>query len=278
MAEQAIINTSTLTSIGDAIRTKTGKTDTFLPSDMPTEILAIETGSDVSGVTAAASDVRSGKKFVNSSGAVVTGTVTARTASNVTSSNNVVTIPAGIYDSQVSKTVGTAKAATTYTPGTSNQIISAGYYLTGNQTIKGDTNLVASNIKSGTSIFGITGSLQSFIEVNANTSSEIEFAPKWMKIYKPSGYNTLLFLMIRSNTQGPANGNVERVFCDNYGTLFLLSDARDNRNHWESYSGSGEAEAITVYDEYIFINLQGLSDQQFNASKSYSAHVYLSNS
>ena len=160
MAEQAIINTSTLTSIGDAIREKTGKSDTFLPSDMPAEILAIETGSDVSGVTAAASDVRSGKKFVDSSGAVVTGTVTARTASNVTSSNNVVIIPAGIYDSQVSKTVGTAKSAATYTPGTSDQTIPAGRYLTGAQTIKGDANLVASNIKSGTSIFGITGNYQ----------------------------------------------------------------------------------------------------------------------
>lgn len=157
MAEQAIINTSTLTSIGDAIRTKTGKTDTFLPSDMPTAILAIETGSDVSGVTAAASDVRSGKKFVDSSGAVVTGTVTARTASNVTSSNNVVTIPAGIYDSQVSKTVGTAKSAATYTPGTSDQTIPAGRYLTGAQTIKGDAKLVAENIVSGETIFGVIG-------------------------------------------------------------------------------------------------------------------------
>lgn len=158
MADQAIINTSTLTSIGDAIRTKTGKTDTFLPSSMPEEILAIETGSDVSGVTAAASDVRSGKKFVNSSGAVVTGTVIARTSSSVTTSNNTVSIPAGIYDSAVSKTVGTAKAAATYTPGTSDQTISSGYYLTGTQTIKGDANLQSSNIASGISIFNVSGS------------------------------------------------------------------------------------------------------------------------
>lgn len=49
------------------------------------------------------------------------------------------------------------KGTTTYTPGTSNQIISAGTYCSGTQTIKGDSNLVASNIKSGTSIFGVTG-------------------------------------------------------------------------------------------------------------------------
>ena len=52
------------------------------------------------------------------------------------------------------------KAATTYTPGTSNQTISAGTYCSGAQTIKGDANLVAGNIKSGVSIFGVAGSYE----------------------------------------------------------------------------------------------------------------------
>lgn len=51
----------------------------------------------------------------------------------------------------------TTKAATTYTPKTTNQTIAASTYLTGVQTIKGDANLVAGNIKSGVSIFGVTG-------------------------------------------------------------------------------------------------------------------------
>lgn len=107
-----------------------------------------------------ASDLRSGKELINADGEIITGSVTSRTSSNVTTSNNVVTIPAGIYDSQVQKTVGTAKSAAVYTPGTSSQTISSGYYLTGVQTIKGDSNLVASNIKSGVSIFGVAGSLE----------------------------------------------------------------------------------------------------------------------
>lgn len=49
------------------------------------------------------------------------------------------------------------KAATIYTPTTSNQTIAAGTYCSGVQTIKGDANLVADNIKSGVSIFGVTG-------------------------------------------------------------------------------------------------------------------------
>lgn len=50
-----------------------------------------------------------------------------------------------------------SKGATTFTPSTSNQTIAAGQYLSGTQTIKGDSNLVAGNIKSGVSLFGVTG-------------------------------------------------------------------------------------------------------------------------
>lgn len=55
--------------------------------------------------------------------------------------------------------VGTipSKAAATITPGTSNQTIAAGQYLAGDQTVKGDANLVAANIAKGKSIFGVTG-------------------------------------------------------------------------------------------------------------------------
>lgn len=62
-------------------------------------------------------------------------------------------------NSSVSLTASvTTKAAATYTPTTSNQTIGAGTYLTGAQTIKGDSNLLAKNIKNGVSIFGVNGS------------------------------------------------------------------------------------------------------------------------
>ena len=51
----------------------------------------------------------------------------------------------------------TKKSAATYIPKTTNQSIASGQYLSGTQTIKGDANLVAGNIKSGVSIFGVTG-------------------------------------------------------------------------------------------------------------------------
>ena len=51
----------------------------------------------------------------------------------------------------------TRKAAATYTPTTTDQTIVADQYLTGAQTVKGDANLVAGNIKQGVTIFNIQG-------------------------------------------------------------------------------------------------------------------------
>lgn len=57
------------------------------------------------------------------------------------------------------KVTGTIKRLTaqTITPGTEDQNIDAGVYLSGKQTIKGDANLLAENIKEGVELFGITG-------------------------------------------------------------------------------------------------------------------------
>lgn len=76
----------------------------------------------------------------------------------------------------------TIQAAQTITPGTSNKTIASGRYLTGTQTIKGDSNLVAENIKKGVSIFGVAGALEeggggsgeggNFFKAEANLASE----------------------------------------------------------------------------------------------------------
>ena len=53
----------------------------------------------------------------------------------------------------------TTQAAKTVTPSTSEQTaVASGVYTTGAVTVKGDSNLKAANIKSGVTIFGISGS------------------------------------------------------------------------------------------------------------------------
>ena len=68
----------------------------------------------------------------------------------------------------------TKKSAATYTPGTSDQSIASGQYLNGTQTIKGDANLVAGNIKSGVSIFGVTGTYTSGGSSGGNGNNNVE--------------------------------------------------------------------------------------------------------
>lgn len=53
-----------------------------------------------------------------------------------------------------------SKSAQTYTPGTTNQAITAGQYLSGVQTIAGSPNLIPENIKNGVNIFGQVGVLK----------------------------------------------------------------------------------------------------------------------
>lgn len=117
----------------------TSANDSF--AQMATNIGNIETGYDTSQVTATANTVRSGYKFVNSSGQLITGTIPS-------------------------------KGAQTYTPKTYSQTITKGQYLSGNQTIQGDENLKASNIKSGVSIFGVSGSYTGEATVGYITSIE----------------------------------------------------------------------------------------------------------
>lgn len=96
-------------------------------------------------------------KTVSNTPTVTAGYVTAGTAGNSAVS--------------LTATVPT-RAESTITPGTSTQTIASGTYLVGDQTIAGDASLVASNIKSGVSIFGVVGSLTS-ATVNQDAQSKV---------------------------------------------------------------------------------------------------------
>lgn len=140
-----------------------------------------------------------GYQLIDQTGQAITGTIPSKSGTDLTASGATVTVPAGYYSAQASKSVATAtqatpsitvdsggkiiasatqaagyvaagtktgslqmlvQAAKTWTPGTSNQTLASGRYLTGTQTIKGDSNLKAANIVKGVSIFGVTGTAE----------------------------------------------------------------------------------------------------------------------
>ena len=96
---------------------------------------------------------------LNSSTGVVTATVNNNTSIGAALvSGYISTYTGGTAQASGSKTLQlTTKSAATYTPSSATQTIASGQYLTGIQTIAGDSNLVAANIASGITIFGITG-------------------------------------------------------------------------------------------------------------------------
>ena len=140
------------------------------------------------------------KQLIDSNGNIIEGTIPTKTASDLTVNEATVIVPQGYYSTDVNKTVATAtqakpfitlepgglitakvtqtagyvsagtksstyqlafQPAKTITPGIASQIaVSSGYYTGGNITITGDSNLVAENIKSGVSIFGVNGTLE----------------------------------------------------------------------------------------------------------------------
>lgn len=85
------------------------------------------------------------------------------------------------------------RGAPTWTPGTGNQGLSAGYYEGG--TVLGDPDLIASNIRNGVDIFGVVGSLiegrpyatGSLTSTTTVTVSGLSFRPQFILVR--GGYN-----------------------------------------------------------------------------------------
>lgn len=120
---------------------------------------ATKTISSGSAATPATTITANPSISVNSSTGLITATASA--TQSITP-----TVSAGYVSSGTAGTITvsgsntsqlTVKAETTYTPGATDQTIAAGTYLTGAQTISGDADLIAGNIKSGVTIFGVTG-------------------------------------------------------------------------------------------------------------------------
>lgn len=128
-------------------------------------------------------------------GIATTPTVTAGYVSSATASTATVTLTASV----------TTKAAATITPGASNQTIAAGTYLTGAQTIAGDADLTAANIKTGVQIFGVTGSYTSDADAMATNIESGKTA--YVNGSKLTGSLVLQNVYVRSTAPTSSVGN-----------------------------------------------------------------------
>lgn len=136
-----------ITASGDTVTVPAG-----YYASQQTKAVAAGSATGPATVSGSSASVSTGTNTLTLSKTVsITPVVSAGYVSSGTAANASVSLTASV----------TTKGATTYTPTTSDQTIAASTYLTGAQTIEGDANLVASNIKSGVSIFGVSGSLTS---------------------------------------------------------------------------------------------------------------------
>lgn len=162
----SVSGTQSITPTVSAGYVSSGTAGTITVSGSTTQQLTTQGAKTITPSTGAQTAVASG---VYTTGAVTVSAVPTQTKSATpTSSAQTISPDSGKFLSSVTVNAipsayvqpTSTKGATTYTPSTSTQTIAAGTYCSGAQTIQGDTNLVAENIKKDVSIFGVSGTYE----------------------------------------------------------------------------------------------------------------------
>ena len=184
--QQAVSINSSKEAIRQAIVSKGQACDTSVAFDQYAgKISAIYQGVDTSSDTVTADKMLEGTTAHNATGNQITGNIVSRSLPNLSlavdaDSGRITatyTAETGYYKAgtvDAAETMDT-QAAKTYTPSTQDQRIDAYKFLTGTQTIKGDSNLVAENIKKGVTVFGVNGSYEESASAGACKYYECTF-------------------------------------------------------------------------------------------------------
>ena len=195
-------------------------------------ILNGETQMDVTGNTVTSGSLRYGYKAIGADGNIVNGEILN-------------------------------KSAQTYTPGTSNQTIPSGVYLSGTQTILGDSNLIGANIASGKSIFGVAGTASVMYSgvSNATSSNVLEFTSL---LGEPSYFYVLLF------DTGTHNSGISNIIGDFSGTYpFVYASTSSSSSSSVDFKSIDIRSMTSVTSTSLSFDVSGNYNTYFLSGKQY---------
>lgn len=222
--------------IADAITgmgVSTSADDTY--ATMAGNIEKIETGIDISDATlTSASELKkdivayskTGQRIVGNlgQGVVNTPSINVNSAGKITASTS---YTSGIIGSStISNTYQlSTQSGTTITPGTSQKTaVASGRYTTGTVYVAGDSDLVPSNIKSGVSIFGVSGTAET-IKYKSNEISSIFYDTEEFSInFRSLSDFTKIFGIYLYGDNGNCYGAISvNEIIENYGVTYISS-------------------------------------------------------
>lgn len=197
LKDYAVMPLSDYVDACDAIRAKTGTTDTIASSSLKEKILNIETGADTSGVTATPTDVIEGTKFVTALGNLAEGQMPNNGAVSgiISTKAETYAIPEGYHDGNGSVAISSTEQA----------------------------KIKAANIKSGVNILGVNGtyrgpykyitgsfmagedSMASYVKVT-NSAFTSSTTPIMWYIYAKNYSRTTLYIYLAGGTGKTGKG------------------------------------------------------------------------
>ena len=322
-------NDTDLGSVADAIRTKGGTSANLqFPSGFVSAIQNIQTGTDDSDATLNSSGQLLNGVTAYSKGTKYTGNIATKTDANLSASGATVTVPSGYYAQQYTKNVSSGSAtAPSSISGTSATVSNSGTTLTLSKTVSvtpsvtagyvssgtagnsavslsaTDANFLASNIKSGVSLFGLTGTYSgggsggltllgtSSLGTLSTSSTSATDTGKSFTINSVTDYDVLVCdISVDTVTNGRHIGTITMVYLTGTSNVNTKNTAAVGSNKWNikvnSSGTKSTRQSSTAYG--VYVNAATLSSgnitctvyYRYNSNNSgtingdYTAHVY----
>lgn len=218
---KVILTESYLEDIADSIRAKTGSNSALKPSQMSSAIDSISTGTDTSDATLNSNGQMLSGVTAYSKGTKYTGNIPTKSSSDLTASTLTVTVPSGFYASNATKTLT-------------------------------DSNLVAGNIKNGTTIFGVTGNYTGGGSIDTKSITNDDNTATSISFTSMKGTPKAFFL--RATSQISSSGSTTYYYItavryngtNTYGNCFRIGSTRRIQNVTSGLSFSYSGTTLTI--------------------------------